>query len=48
MTVFCAPENFTRFAFEVGRRPWPSSMTPAFTSSSLNFIILPMSSWLGI
>src|SRR5574342_640709 len=48
MTVRFEPSNLTRFAFEVGVSPWPSSMTPAFTSSSLNFIIFAMSSWLGI
>src|ERR1700722_1147508 len=48
MTVRCEPENFTRLAFSVGKRPSPASITPAFTSSSLNFIILPTSSWLGI
>ena len=35
MTVLSAPENLTRFPLEVGWRPSPASMTPAFTSSSL-------------
>src|SRR5574342_1137924 len=48
MTVRFEPWHLTRFAFEVGVSPWPSSMTPAFTSASLNFIIFAMSSWLGI
>src|SRR5580658_4010053 len=47
-TVRCEPEKRTRLAFDVGVRPSPASMTPAFTSSSLNFIILPTSSRLGI
>src|SRR5215471_6316521 len=48
MTVRCAPLNRTRLALEVGVSPSPASITPAFTSSSLNFIILPISSALGI
>src|SRR6202042_1539041 len=47
-TVRCEPENLTRLAFDVGVRPSPASITPAFTRSSLNFIILATSSWLGI
>src|SRR5690349_9031518 len=40
VTVGVPPENFTRLPLDVGCRPSPASMTPAFTSSSLN---LPMS-----
>jgi hypothetical protein len=39
MTVLSRPDNLTRFPLEVGWRPSPASMTPAFTSSSLNFPI---------
>src|ERR1043165_10138339 len=37
-----------RAPFAVGCSPAPSSMTPAFTSSSLNFAIAPSISSLGI
>src|SRR5580765_9032071 len=40
MTVRSVPENRTRLPLELGWRPSPASMTPAFTSSSLYF---PMS-----
>src|SRR5690348_14989294 len=46
--VRCEPWNRTFFARDVGVSPSPASMTPAFTSSSLNFIIFAMSSSLGI
>src|SRR5918997_2541767 len=39
MTVFCVPSNLTRLPFELGCSPSPASITPAFTSSSLNFPI---------
>ena len=39
MTVRFAPENRTRFAFEVGWSPSPATRTPAFASSSLNFVM---------
>src|SRR4029450_5833163 len=38
-TVRLAPLNFTRLPFELGWSPSPASMIPAFTSSSLYFII---------
>src|SRR5258706_583746 len=37
--VRCCPENLTRLPLELGCNPSPASITPAFTSSSLN---LPM------
>src|SRR5687767_11092663 len=40
MTVLWLPEKRTRLPLELGWRPSPASMTPAFTSSSL---YLPMS-----
>src|SRR3989441_4300817 len=40
ITVRFVPENLTRTPFELGWSPSPASITPAFTSSSLNF---PMS-----
>src|SRR5205823_9006241 len=39
MIVGVPPANFTRLACEVGFRPSAASMTPAFTSSSLNLPI---------
>src|SRR5262245_28293988 len=39
-TALLPPEKVTRFPFELGCSPSPASITPAFTSSSLN---LPMS-----
>src|SRR5258708_6190784 len=39
ITVRCCPENLTRLPLELGCNPSPASITPAFTSSSLN---LPM------
>src|SRR4029077_9933306 len=39
VTVRLFPENLTRAPFELGRSPSPASITPAFTSSSLNFPI---------
>src|SRR5437667_9705316 len=48
MTVLCSPENFTRLPFDVGWRPSPSSITPAFTSSSLNVPISVRTFSLGI
>src|SRR5262249_10459479 len=47
ITVRCFPENRTRAPFELGCSPSPASITPAFTSSSLNFPICVRSSWLG-
>src|SRR5262245_28101640 len=41
------PEKVTRAPFELGCRPSPASMTPAFTSSSLNLPMAAKSSWLG-
>src|SRR5712664_1007335 len=35
--VRCCPENRTRLPFELGCSPSPASITPALTSSSLNF-----------
>src|SRR6185369_2718365 len=48
MMVCFPPENRTRLPFEVGCSPSPASITPAFTSSSLNFPIAVRSSRLGI
>ena len=39
ITVRFVPENLTRAPFELGCSPSPASITPAFTSSSLNFPI---------
>ena len=39
MTVRSLPENLMRAPFELGWSPSPASITPAFTSSSLNFPI---------
>src|SRR4051812_31083081 len=39
MTVFLFPSNRTRAPLELAWRPSPASITPAFTSSSLNFPI---------
>src|SRR5262249_54235187 len=48
MTVRLAPENLTRAPFELGWSPSPASITPAFTSSSLNFPIAASSFSSGI
>ena len=48
MTVRLGPSNWTRAPFELGCRPSPASMMPAFTSSSLYFIIAVSSSSLGM
>src|SRR5258706_9968143 len=48
MTVRLAPENRTRAPFELGCSPSPASITPAFTSSSLNFPIAARSFSSGI
>src|SRR6266571_3693613 len=47
-TVRFAPENRTRAPFELGCSPSPASITPAFTSSSLNFPIAARSFSSGI
>src|SRR2546426_265618 len=47
-TVRFAPENLTRAPFELGWSPSPASITPAFTSSSLNFPIAARSFSSGI
>src|SRR5262245_242230 len=39
ITVRLSPENLTRAPLELGCSPLPSSITPAFTISSLNFAI---------
>ena len=39
ITVRLSPENRTRAPFELGWSPSPASITPAFTSSSLNLPI---------
>src|SRR5829696_884267 len=48
MTVRSPPSKRTLAPSEVGRRPSPASMTPAFPSSSLYFVIASRSSVLGI
>ncbi len=48
ITVRFAPENLTRAPFELGWSPSPASITPAFTSSSLNFPISVRSFSLGM
>src|SRR5437868_6321539 len=48
ITVRFVPENLTRAPFELGWRPSPASMMPAFPNSSLNFPISVRSFWLGI
>src|SRR5580704_13038277 len=47
VTVVVPSENLTRAPFELACRPSAASITPAFTSSSLYFIISLSSSWLG-
>src|SRR5207302_4252113 len=47
-TVRLLPSKRTRLALDVGCSPSPESITPAFTSSSLNFVIFSRSSRLGI
>src|SRR5262245_35706507 len=48
MTVRLSPENRTRAPLELGCSPLPSSITPAFTISSLNFAMAASSSSEGI
>src|SRR5262249_24338588 len=48
MTVRLLPENRTRLPRELGWSPSPASITPAFTSSSLNFPISVSSCSLAI
>src|SRR5450432_2230945 len=48
LTVRSLPGYPTRAPFEVGCRPSPASMTPAFTISSLNLPIAVSNSVLGI
>src|SRR6185437_13835454 len=47
VTVRLPPENLTRAPFELGCSPSPASITPALTSSSLNFPIAASNSLLG-
>jgi len=47
-TVRLPRENLTRAPFELGCSPSPASITPAFTSSSLNFPISVNSLSLGM
>ena len=47
ITVRVEPENLTRAPLELGCKPSPASITPAFTSSALNFPIAASSSALG-
>src|SRR5947208_13139048 len=47
VTVRLPPENLTRTPLELGWSPSPASITPAFTSSSLNFPISVRISRLG-
>ena len=42
------PANFTRAPFRLGCRPSPASITPAFTSSSLNLPMSARSFWSGM
>src|SRR5713226_5997630 len=48
LTLGCFPEYLIRAPFEVGCRPSPASITPAFTISSLNLPIAVSNSVLGI
>src|SRR5919112_1146083 len=48
MTLRSLPENTTREPAELGCKPSPASITPAFTSSSLKAIISLSSCSLGI
>src|SRR5215510_12658421 len=48
ITVRLSPENLTRAPFELGCSPLASSITPAFTISSLNFAMAKSSSSDGI
>src|SRR5262245_55025236 len=48
ITVRLSPENLTRAPFELACNPLPSSITPAFTISSLNFAMAESSSSVGI
>ena len=48
ITVRFCPENRTRLPFELGWSPSPASITPAFTSSSLNFPISARSFCFGM
>src|SRR5262245_53370497 len=47
VTRRCSPANLTRAPFELGCRPSPASMTPAFTNSSLYLPMSASSCWLG-
>src|SRR5256885_1027707 len=47
ITVRVVPENFTRLPLELGCKPSPASITPAFASCSLNFPISANSSFFG-
>src|SRR5689334_14374936 len=46
-TLRWSPEKNTRAPLELACRPSPASITPALTSSSLNFPISASSSWVG-
>src|SRR3979411_2966768 len=48
LTLGSFPEYLMRAPFDVGCRPSPASMTPAFTISSLNLPIAVSNSVLGI
>src|SRR4029450_8012909 len=48
ITLRLSPENLTRAPLELGCNPLPSSITPAFTISSLNFAMVESSSSEGI
>src|SRR5262249_14080476 len=48
ITIRLSPENLTRAPLELGCNPLPSSITPAFTISSLNFAMAESSSSEGI
>src|SRR6202171_5034546 len=48
LTLGCFPEYLIRAPFDVGCRPSPASMTPAFTISSLNLPMAVSNSVLGM
>ena len=48
ITLRLSPENLTRAPLELGCNPLPSSITPAFTISSLNFAMAESNSSEGI
>src|SRR5262245_24551072 len=48
ITLRLLPENLTRAPLELGWSPSPASITPAFTSSSLNLPISVRSCWFGM